>query len=236
MQSVSLLRLFVFGVVRTFTIGVVVLALLMLMVVPTLAQDATPTPVIIVDPPPEEVPDVEPVPDPLIDLNATAERIFTFFLELITDGLQSAKLWPVVAGVVGLIKYLPPVSKRIAEGRFSVGLLVFLTALIVWIGAAVSGWFGYGEQFRTAVNWFVTIGPDTLQFLAVLFGAKWLHEAAANWNIPVLGKKVEKQAAEPLVGGTIASNSWSPDLYTFEQVQMLKAQAIEEYKLRMAQG
>lgn len=203
MQVVSLMRLFLSGVVRSFTISLVVFALLMLMVVPAFAQDATPdpTPVIIVDPP-EEVPDVEPGPSPLIDLNAAVERFFSFISELITDGLQSAKLWPVVAGIVGLIKYLPPVSKRIAEGRFSVGLLVFATAFIVWVGAAVSGWFGYGEQFRTAANWFVTIGPDTLQFLAVLLGAKWLHEAAANWNIPVLGKKVEKvDAPQDAVGG-----------------------------------
>lgn len=175
---------------RLFMIIAIVVALL-LFAAPTFAQVSeagtvpapTETPSVVFDEPPATKP-------PLIDVQATVETLFSFGRGLIESALQTAGLWPVVVLVVGILKFVPPVKKRILEGQWSVELIVFFTALAVWIGAAIAGWFGYDDELASAATWFLTVAPQTIQFLAVLFGAKWLHELAAYLNIPVAGKKL----------------------------------------------
>lgn len=201
------LSLFFTGVVRTFTIGLVLFTLLMLLVVPVLAQESTteasptpaPTEVVLVDPVPDTPPEVTP-----IDLREIGNALSIAFIETMWRTLQSAGLIPAIVVIVGIIKYVPFIQNWIAERKISLNLLVFVVAVIVWLAAGTATWFGFTEQFTGAVAWIVDVLPKSLQFLTLIIGAPWLHEWAKNRDnpVPVLGKTVQQM---PLLESMSAS-------------------------------
>lgn len=142
---------------------------------------ATPTPVIVEPPPPNPIPD-----DPNDPPVTTPENLLGQLYSLLKDATFMAWAAAGVIVIVGLIKIVASVAGYAIEGNVAV-VITLIVQVLIWLGYAITNYFGQGEAFRA---WYLAL-VDVARSLLPLFGAIFLghigYQQAAKRGVPVLG-------------------------------------------------
>jgi hypothetical protein len=151
---------------------------------------ATPTvePVVVEPPPPDPI--VEEPGDPPA---TTPENLLGQLFALLKDATFITWAAAGVIVIVGAIKTVAGAVGITIKDTWAI-ILTLVVQVLIWLGYAVANYFGQGELVKA---WYLQV-IDVVRALLPLFGAIFLghvgYQAAAKYNVPVLGFRVKPKS------------------------------------------
>lgn len=161
---------------RTFLMGLLIVAALLVSAFAVTAQDVTAEPTAVV----ADVPSEPPTPA-LPPTTETPEDILGIVMAALFGGAATIGGSLIVTSIVGILKMIIPASLVSGE------TLKNVTALVVWLGYSLAIKFGLGTQFQNVAAILAPILTSAIPLVGVLIGSAKLYLASREHKVPILG-------------------------------------------------